>query len=207
VTAAAMIFTPMCRVKLPPTNLIPITDNGLAGGQGWGWDEKLYFALAMSIWGALGSVLDSFLGGLLQHSVRDTRSGRIVEGDGGKRVLLSGPGPNSLHFRKRAELKAQLLNGEGKDAIPKQGRSDQVVNEKVEAELDRKMGGIKPYDTNEKFRQHSYGDGEPTRVVESGLGLLDNNEVNFLMALTMSLGAMVVAGGVWGVPLESIYPF
>ena len=42
-------------------------------------------------------------------------------------------------------------------------------------------------------------------MIENGLGLLDNNEVNFMMALTMSLGAMAVAGWVWDVPLSSIY--
>ena len=45
---------------------------------------------------------------------------------------------------------------------------------------------------------------EPSRRVESGLGLLDNNAVNVLMALLMSIGGMVVAGYVWHVPLRSI---
>ena len=46
---------------------------------------------------------------------------------------------------------------------------------------------------------------EPSRRVESGLGLLDNNAVNVLMALLMSIGGMVVAGYVWHVPLWSIF--
>ena len=74
------------------------------------------FAFAMAIWGALGSVLDSLLGGWLQQSVVDTRTGRIVEGDGGKKVLISKGGPNSMHYKKRAEVRANVLNeGEGKD--------------------------------------------------------------------------------------------
>ena len=46
---------------------------------------------------------------------------------------------------------------------------------------------------------------EPSRRVESGLGFLDNNAVNVLMALLMSIGGMAVAGYVWHVPLRSIF--
>jgi uncharacterized membrane protein len=157
----------------------------------------------MALWGALGSVLDSFLGGWLQQSVVDTRSGRIVEGEGGKKVLVSKGGPNSMHYKKRAEVKANILHGEGKDAIPVQPANDETV----EKDLAKKMGGMDKYDARKKFRKPSFGDEKPSRVVESGsLGFLDNNEVNFLMALTMSLGAMAVAGWFWDVPLSSILP-
>lgn len=47
-------------------------------------------------------------------------------------------------------------------------------------------------------------DKQPSRVIENGWDLLDNNDVNLLMAASMSLGAMVVAGWFWGVPMESI---
>jgi uncharacterized membrane protein len=154
----------------------------------------------MTLWGALGSVLDSLLGGWLQQSVVDTRTGRIVEGEGGKRVLVSKTGPNSMHYKKRAEIKTQLLNGEGKDAIP-------IQDSVVEDELDHKMGGMDKYDARKKFRKSSFGDEKPSRIVESGwLSLLDNNEVNFLMALTMSLGAMGVASWFWEVPFSSVLP-
>ena len=45
---------------------------------------------------------------------------------------------------------------------------------------------------------------EPSRHVESGLGLLDNNAVNVLMALLMSIGGMVVTSYIWHVPLRSV---
>lgn len=41
----------------------------------------------MTLWGGLGSLLDSFLGGWLQSSVVDKRTGKIVEGSGGQRVI------------------------------------------------------------------------------------------------------------------------
>merc|ERR1711939_1122296 len=170
---------------------------------GWGLNARNRFAFAMAIWGALGSVLDSLLGGWLQQSVVDTRTGRIVEGDGGKKVLISKGGPNSMHYKKRAEVRANVLNeGEGKDAI----LSQDTTNTQVEHELDQKMGGMDKYDAKRKWRKSSFGDEKPSRVVESGtIGVLDNNEVNFLMALTMSLGAMGVASWFWDVPFSSIF--
>ena len=50
--------------------------------------ERVLWILAMTAWGALGSVLDSVLGGLLQASVVDKRSGKVVEGTGGKKVYI-----------------------------------------------------------------------------------------------------------------------
>ena len=105
-----------------------------------------------------------------------------------------------MHYKKRAEIKASLLNGEGQDAVPKQDTA-------VEDKLDQKTGDMDKYDAKKKFRKPSFGNEKPSRIVESGwLSLLDNNEVNFLMALTMSLGAMGVAGWFWDVPFSSILP-
>ena len=45
---------------------------------------------------------------------------------------------------------------------------------------------------------------EPSRRIESGLGLLDNNAVNLLMAFLMSVGGIVISSYVWQIPLRSI---
>ena len=45
---------------------------------------------------------------------------------------------------------------------------------------------------------------EPSRHIESGLGILDNNAVNLLMAFLMSIGGIVVASYVWHIPLRSM---
>lgn len=151
---------------------------------------------AMTIWGVLGSLLDSFLGGLFQRSVKDARSGKIVEGEGGVRVLVSTdstPGSES-RTQKRAAVKAAVLSGEGKDAVP---QTDASAVDDTEEKLDK-------YDPTDKNRKSSFGDHKPTRIVESGWDLLDNNDVNFLMALTMSLGAIGMASWYWGVPMENI---
>lgn len=48
--------------------------------------DRVLWVVAMTVWGTLGSILDSVLGGLLQASVVDRRSGKIVEGTGGQKV-------------------------------------------------------------------------------------------------------------------------
>jgi len=45
---------------------------------------------------------------------------------------------------------------------------------------------------------------QDSRKIETGSGVLDNNSVNFLMALVMSVGGMVVASWYWNLPLRSI---
>ena len=49
--------------------------------------------------------------------------------------------------------------------------------------------------------QHS---GSPSRQIESGLDVLDNNAVNFLMALIMSVGGILVAAWYWNVPFRTV---
>lgn len=51
-----------------------------------GLKDRALWTIAMTVWGALGSVLDSVLGGLLQASVVDKRTGKVVEGSGGRKV-------------------------------------------------------------------------------------------------------------------------
>lgn len=51
----------------------------------------MLWVVAMTVWGGLGSVLDSVLGGLVQASVVDKRSGKVVEGSGGKKVCYMVP--------------------------------------------------------------------------------------------------------------------
>ncbi|KAH6675418.1 integral membrane protein DUF92 [Halenospora varia] len=195
IVTTSMLLLPFCA----PTSSKP----GPPYNIGWTFKERQRFTFALTLWGALGSLLDSFLGGWLQQSVVDTRTGRVVEGDGGKKVLVSKVGPNSMHYKKRAEIRALLLKEEGKDGVPLQPTTEDAVDK----DLNEKTGGMDKYDARRKFRQPSFGDEKPSRVVESGsLGLLDNNEVNFLMALTMSLGAMGVASWVWNVPMNTILP-
>jgi len=208
IVATAMSFLPFCGLPMYPLlgGEKHAAEKVRASGSSWNMEQLIYFGAGMVVWGGLGSVLDSILGGWLQQSVIDIRSGRVIEGEGGKKVLVSKKGLNSFHFKKRAEIKAQLYGSEGKDAIPKSADSpDMSKDRRIEGVLDEKMGWTNRYDPSEEAGKPSFGNGEPSRAVESGLGILDNNEVNFLMALTMSLGAMAIAGWAWDVPLRSIF--
>lgn len=184
IVVTSMLFVPFCNDS---------TAGKLGGGQPWTLPQRNTLMFALTLWGALGSVLDSVLGAVLQRSVRDVRSGRIVEGEGGQRVLVSSPARKSEYNQKRAEAKAAVLSGEGKRAVEKMGGS--AVDD---------AEGTDRYDPKDKHRKSSFGDERPSRVVESGWDVLDNNEVNFLMALTMSLGSMMIASWYWEQPLESL---
>jgi uncharacterized membrane protein len=82
---------------------------------GWTYADKLLLVAAMTVWGGLGSLLDSILGGLLQASVVDAKSGRVVEGEGGLRVAYSQSGGQT---DERKLLNGQdILDNNGVNAL------------------------------------------------------------------------------------------
>lgn len=169
----SMFFIPFCNQQ---------TAGKLGGGAPWTQEQYRILMAGLTVWGFLGSVLDSFLGGIFQRSVRDVRTGKIVEGEGGERVLVS------------AVAGQTTKRGEAKAAVAKTG-SAVAEGEGVSGDK---------YDAKNKHRRSSFGDERPTRVAESGWDILDNNDVNFLMAFAMSMGAMVIAGWYWGFSLEEL---
>lgn len=189
IVTAAVFFLPFCTEE---------TDGRLGGGAAWSLDQRRTLIMGLTIWGLLGSVVDSILGGLFQRSVKDVRSGKIVEGEGGVRVLVSADG-GSHHAEREsdmaADVKAALLHGEGEAAVEDTDAGSAVAEGDARA---------RRYDARNKHRRPSFGDEKPSRVVESGWDLLDNNDVNFLMAFGMSIGAMAVASWYWQVPLSSV---
>ncbi|KAE8354166.1 integral membrane protein DUF92-domain-containing protein [Aspergillus coremiiformis] len=100
-----LITSPSLRVVPPGTNggvtvagllagvfgafTVSVTSAGLLPFcAGSSWADRVCWTLAFTAWGALGSVVDSVLGALLQASVVDKRTGKVVEGEGGKKVLV-----------------------------------------------------------------------------------------------------------------------
>jgi uncharacterized membrane protein len=191
VVTAAMLFLPFCTEE---------TAGKMGGGAPWLSEQRRTLILGLTIWGFFGSVVDSVLGGLFQRSVKDIRSGKIVEGEGGVRVLVSSAAGSHHPERERdvaADVKAALLHGEGESAV------EDTEPASGAAEPEARPGR---YDARDKHRRPSFGDERPSRVAESGWDLLDNNDVNFLMAFGMSIGAMAVASWYWQVPLASVFP-
>ncbi|KAK5048905.1 hypothetical protein LTR84_005325 [Exophiala bonariae] len=104
--------------------------------------------------GTVGTLLDSLLGAVLQASVVDRRSGKIVEGAGGVKVLTrSGRGGSQGAAVARPAGGGSSSTGKGK----------------------------------EKADLHE------SRVINSGRDVLDNNQINLLMASIVS-GLGVFAG-------------
>ncbi|EGX89868.1 DUF92 domain protein [Cordyceps militaris CM01] len=143
-----VLFLPSCSEATAAT---------LGGGAPWTVADRRVFMGFLVACGFAGTLLDSVLGALLQRSVRDVRSGKIVEGEGGTRAMVT--------------------------TTPK-------ASEK------------KPAD--EQRQPPSPTKGLPSRVVESGWDLLDNNDVNFLMAVTISVGSMFLASWYWGIRVEDV---
>lgn len=180
IVTAAILFLPSCNEE---------TASRLGGGLPWTTLERRKFMGFMVLWGALGSVLDSVLGAMFQRSVKDVRSGKIVEGEGGNRVLISAA-------EKHVDAKAAMFHGEAREAGDKAGGS--AISDQDGSDAPKKSS------SSAGQRRPSFGDERPSRVVESGWDLLDNNDVNFLMAVTMSVGGMAVASWYWGVPVQSV---
>lgn len=129
--------------------LLPICNRSgflaiMQGEGAQGDTDKVGLVLSIGAWGALGSVVDSLLGALLQASVIDRRSGKIVEAPGGGKV-------------------------------------------KVVAK-----------------HESDGGTGKPSREIASGRDWLTNNQINYLMASIMSVGAMFIAGYFWKVPTRNM---
>lgn len=171
--------------------------------------DRVLWVVAMTVWGTLGSILDSVLGGLLQASVVDKRTGKIVEGTGGQKVEIV-PFPPTYGYHANESLQVLIhpfstKPGNAKDILPPSGGTTGAQLRNTEAAANtaafkgtratRTSAGT---DAGEEAHHES-------RRVESGADILDNNAVNVLMALTMSVGAMGVASYIWGLTISEIF--
>lgn len=138
--------------------------------------DRIVWTICMAIWGGLGSILDSILGGLLQASVVDKRSGKVVEGTGGMKVLVH---PGSTKPGSTA-----VIGDETSAAGRAQVRNTETVANTATLRGSRATG------ESEGDQPGRHEPGHESRRVESGRDILDNNAVNVLMAGMMSFSAM-----------------
>ncbi|KAI9723972.1 MAG: hypothetical protein M1812_000690 [Candelaria pacifica] len=161
---------------------------GFQGGRTWGIQEKAFWVFAVTLIGGLGSLVDSVLGALLQRSVIDVRTGKVIEGDGGMKVPVEAAG--LLPPRMRAPMLGTVVHDEGTRNSSAAGKEGQARERNIN---ERRIGSS------------TKGDDKPSsRRIESGYGVLDNNGVNLLMAFVMSSGSMVLASWYWEIPLTTI---
>ena len=173
-------------IAITSTLLIPFCDS-------WTFTEKIRFTQAIAFSGLAGSILDSLLGAVLQASVVDVHSGKVVEGAGGKKVLVHG---HPMHFKQTAQLRSKVGSGEGKEGVAKTSATDSSLE-----------GSTKVSNTMQRAGASGNGVSDPqheSRKIAVGNDILDNNAVNLLMAALTSVGSMLVAGWLWDVPISSI---
>lgn len=158
----------------------------------WNITEKLTYTFAMTAAGFSGTLLDSLLGTLFQASVVDVHSGKVVEGEGGRKVLVHS---NPQAYKKSAQFRSDMSSyQEGKSGIAKTTAAD--VGGSVLATRTMQKAGASGGQVADA--QHE------SRRIEVGSDLLDNNAVNILMAALVSVGSMVAYCVAWDMPLSSI---
>ncbi|KAK7536287.1 integral membrane protein DUF92-domain-containing protein [Phyllosticta citribraziliensis] len=170
-------------LALTATLLLPFCpSSSSSSSSGWDLGGKLNFTLGVAAAGLVGSVLDSILGATLQASVVDVRSGKVVEGDGGRRVPVR-RGSSSSPLRPSSSSSSSSSPSLAKTSAVDPAAADAARDVKARA-------GVAV--------AQAQGQGESRKIV-TGRDLLSNNGVNLLMAALTSAGAMVVAGVAWGV--------
>lgn len=164
---------------------------------GWTVADKAKYTLALTAAGFSGTLLDSLLGALFQASVVDLHSGKIVEGTGGRKVLIHNSSP--LKQNRRSKIRSEALgHEEGTEGIAKTSGLVHAGGDAEGLKATRKMQEAGGSGAEVADGQHE------SRKVEVGRDLLDNNAVNVLMAAAVSGGAMVVAAWFWDVPLSEV---
>jgi uncharacterized membrane protein len=141
------LITSLTLRKVPPGTNGGVTPAGLAAGllgsftialtsavflpfcaDESGIQDRAVWTVAMTFWGLLGSVLDSVLGGLLQASVVDKRSGKVVEGSGGRKVSSLGPACEKVLTRFFYRFSSTRDPPKGRPQEPRQPSSRATLN-------------------------------------------------------------------------------
>ncbi|KAJ5112881.1 hypothetical protein N7456_001415 [Penicillium angulare] len=80
--------------------------------------DRALLVIALSIWGGFGSIINSFLGGILQPTIIDEKTGKVVEGERGQTAAFQNDAAGSgdakgVPTNKRMEHGYALLSNNG----------------------------------------------------------------------------------------------
>lgn len=179
-------------IAFTAVNLLPFCDEtykgALGGGPEFSSTYRTYLTIAISLWGVVGSIFDSWLGAMFQRTVRDARTGKIVEGAGGSRAMTTADEEARIKREAKAEAFQKRVAARNTGLKIDDPTPEEIA--KIESDaLEKATKGVK---------------GNPSRVTENGIDFLDNNDVNFAMTFFMGITAMALACKVYGVTFDSI---
>lgn len=155
----------------------------------WERSDKAKFILGITFAGFCGTLLDSLLGAIFQASVVDTRTGKVVEGDGGRKVLVHA---SAQHVKPSAKLRSEAISYENVDeSVAKTSAREDT------ADTPRKRQAEQESEEVDEDEEH-----HESRQVAVGFDILDNNAVNLVMATTVAYVSWLIACDVWKVKFE-----
>jgi uncharacterized membrane protein len=158
----------------------------------WDRSAKIRYVLAITFAGFCGTLLDSWIGAVFQASVVDVNSGKIVEGDGGRKVLLHSTSP--VHLKPSAKVRSEVISNE--DAAGSVAKRSALEDS---SDTPRKRAAEEEDDSDDEEEHHE------SRKILVGFNLLDNNAVNFLMAATVSYWTIAITAYTWGIKLNKAF--
>lgn len=103
ISIVTVVLLPFCSSVTPPNSKFI----GSLQTTGWDLTDKAEFVASMTAVGVAGSVLDSVLGAIFQASIVERKSGKVVEGEGGRKVAI----PSSSAQKEKANAEWQVATG------------------------------------------------------------------------------------------------